>query len=118
MRRRRPDDPGAKPTTLGEALSKYVRRAGFKRRLDQASVIPEWAELVGPKIAEVTTPVVVRDNGVLVVAVKSSAWMQELQLNSPEILRKLGQRGKKIRRIAWHDAGRDSLENPTQPDEN
>ena len=115
MRRRHPDDPGAKPTSLREALTKYVQRAGFKRRLDQASVIPEWAELVGPKIAEVTTPVVVRDNGVLVVAVKSSAWMQELQLNSPEILRKLGQRGKKIRRIAWHDEGRTAMDDPAKP---
>ena len=107
MRRRKPDEPAKKPTTLGDAIKTYVRSAGIKRRLDQASVIPEWAELVGPKIAEVATPVIVRDDGVLVVAVRSSAWMQELQLLSPEILRKLGTRGKKIRRIAWRDEGHD-----------
>ncbi len=106
MRRRKPDKPAAKPTPLGDAIKTYVRGAGIKRRLDQASVIPEWAELVGAKIAEVATPIVVRDDGVLVVAVRSSAWMQELQLHSPDILRKLGEQGKKIKRIAWRDEGR------------
>jgi predicted nucleic acid-binding Zn ribbon protein len=86
---------------LGDALKGYIRRAGLKRRLDQASVIPEWEELVGPQIASVTTPHFVSQDGVLVVSVTSSAWMQELQLMSPEILRKLGTRGKKIKRIVW-----------------
>ena len=95
---------------IGDAIDTYVRHAGIKRRLDQASVIPEWAELVGPRIAEVATPIVVRQDGVLVVAVRSSAWMQELQLHSPEILRKLGQRGKKITRIAWRDEGQEMPE--------
>ncbi len=88
-------------TSLRDALDAYVSRAGLKRRLDQASVIPEWPELVGPKIAEVATPQVVLRGGVLVVTVNSSAWIQELQLMSPEILKKLGQRGKKISRIVW-----------------
>ncbi len=90
---------GAEP--LGDALSGYIKRAGLKRRLDQASVIPEWAELVGPQIAAVTTPHFVSRDGVLLVSVASAAWMQELQLMSPEILKKLGARGKKIKRIVW-----------------
>jgi predicted nucleic acid-binding Zn ribbon protein len=72
---------------LGDALGAYIKRSGLKRRLDQASVIPEWPELVGPKIAE--------------VGVTSAAWMQELQLMSADILRRLGERGKKIKRIVW-----------------
>jgi predicted nucleic acid-binding Zn ribbon protein len=88
-------------TPLGEALDAYVKKSGIARRLDQASVIPEWPELVGPKIAQVTTPHQVSPDGILFVTVKSPAWMQELQLLSPEILRKLGKRGKKIRRIVW-----------------
>ncbi len=88
-------------TSLEEALQAYVRRRGLKRRLDQASVIPEWDDLVGPQIAAVTTPHFVTQDGVLVVSVASAAWMQELQLMSPEILRRLGERGKKIRRVVW-----------------
>jgi predicted nucleic acid-binding Zn ribbon protein len=88
-------------TPLRDALGAYIKRSGFKRRLDQASVIPEWPELVGPKIAEVATPLSVGPDGTLFVSVASAAWMQELQLNSADILRRLGKRGKKIRRIVW-----------------
>jgi predicted nucleic acid-binding Zn ribbon protein len=86
---------------LDEALAAYLRRTGLRARLDQASVIDEWAALVGPQIARATTPEGVAENGVLFVRVASAAWMQELTLMSPEILRRLGARGKKIRRIVW-----------------
>ena len=86
---------------LGDALESYLERQGYKRRLDQASVIPEWEKLVGPQISKVTAPVAVRQDGTLLVSVQSSAWMQELQMMSPEILRKLGRYRKKIRRIHW-----------------
>ncbi|MGD8726752.1 MAG: DUF721 domain-containing protein [Gemmatimonadales bacterium] len=95
---------GKKPpaaTPLEDALAAYIARKGLKRRLDQASVVPEWEELVGPQIAAVTTPHFVTQDGVLVVSVATSAWMQELQLMSPQILKKLGERGKKIRRVVW-----------------
>jgi predicted nucleic acid-binding Zn ribbon protein len=88
-------------TGLDEALEAYLRRTGLKSRLDQASVIGEWAALVGPKIAQAATAEGVAENGVLFVRVASAAWMQELQLMSPEILRRLGAAGKKIRRIVW-----------------
>jgi len=86
---------------MAEALEAYLKRAGIKRRVEQASVIPDWAELVGPQIAAVTTPHLVTRDGKLLVAVSSAAWMQELQLMSPTILKRLGERGKKIRRIVW-----------------
>ncbi len=88
-------------TPLGDALESYLKREGYKRRLDQASVIPEWETLVGAQISQVTSPLAVYRDGTLQVAVQSSAWMQELQMMSPEILRKLGKHGKKIRRIHW-----------------
>lgn len=88
-------------TQLGEALDKYFERHGITGRIRQASVVPEWCELVGPQIAAVTTPHEVLRDGTLVVGVKSAAWMQELQMMSPEILRQLGARGKQIRRIIW-----------------
>lgn len=88
-------------TPLGEAMDSYIKRAGIKRRLEQASVVPEWEELVGPQIAAVTTPRSVTKDGTLFVSVHSSAWIQELQLMSPNILRRLGEHGKKIRRVVW-----------------
>ncbi len=88
-------------TPLGEALDSYFEHRGIKRRIVQASVVPDWAELVGAKIAEVATPHEVLRDGTLVVSVKSAAWMQELQLMSPEILRQLGRQGRPIKRIMW-----------------
>lgn len=90
---------------LDEALAAYLRRAGLKTRIDQASVVDDWAGLVGPQIARVTVPEGVTENGILFVRVATAPWMQELQLMSPEILRKLGERGKRIRRIVWRVGG-------------
>jgi predicted nucleic acid-binding Zn ribbon protein len=86
---------------IREALDRYFERHGIKRRVKQASVVPEWAELVGHQISEVTHPREVLRDGTLIVTVKSAAWMQELQLMSPEILKQLGKRGKGIKRILW-----------------
>jgi hypothetical protein len=62
-------------TPLEEAIAAYIKRAGLKRRLDQASVIPEWAELVGPQTAAVTTPHLVTQDGALIVSVDpETAW--------------------------------------------
>lgn len=88
-------------TPLGEALEKYFQRRGIKRRVQQASVISAWQELVGPKIAEVTTPQEVRKDGTLVVNVKSAAWMQELQLMEPAIREQLNKSGKNVKKIVW-----------------
>jgi predicted nucleic acid-binding Zn ribbon protein len=69
--------------------------------MEQASIIPEWPQLVGPKIAEVATPHEVLQDGTLIVSVSSAAWMQELQMMSPQIIRQLARRGKRIKRILW-----------------
>lgn len=92
---------GAGAAPIGEALEAYLKRSGLKRRLDQASAVEDWADIVGPQIADATTPDGVSADGILFVRVRSAAWMQELQLMSPTILAKLGTRGKKIKRISW-----------------
>ena len=53
-----------------------------------ARVVPEWAERVGEGIANVTRPIRVSD-GVLLVAVRSSAWLMELRMMERQILRTL-----------------------------
>ena len=40
----------AKPTPLAEALQAWIKRKGLVKRMDQAVVLGEWAELVGPQI--------------------------------------------------------------------
>lgn len=76
------------PTRLGAALRQYLDRSGLAERIDEARVVPEWEERVGEAIAGVTTPLRV-SNGVLIVAVRSSAWLMELKMMEGEILRRL-----------------------------
>ncbi|HLU25142.1 MAG TPA: DUF721 domain-containing protein [Longimicrobiales bacterium] len=95
------------PTRLSDAVSAYLERAGIAERVAEASVVPEWAERVGEAIAAVTRPLYA-SRGVLVVGVRSSAWLMELKLMESEILRRLNagrERGRieKIRFVMARD---------------
>jgi predicted nucleic acid-binding Zn ribbon protein len=72
-------------------------------RVEQAGVIPEWGQLVGTQIAAVTDPRSVTANGTLFVTVTTNAWMNELSLLEPELLRSLNARAGRvpIKRIRW-----------------
>jgi predicted nucleic acid-binding Zn ribbon protein len=84
---------------VGEALKRYLSRTGFAQRLEQASVVGEWPGIVGDKIAAISEPESVTQDGTLFVRVKSAPWMQELQLLTPELLKRL--KPAKIKRIVW-----------------
>lgn len=84
---------------LGEVLKRYLARAGFGERLKQAGVVEDWPAIVGDKIAAVSKPEAVTQDGTLFVRVTSAPWMQELQLLTPELLKRMG--GTKIKRIVW-----------------
>jgi predicted nucleic acid-binding Zn ribbon protein len=70
---------GARPERLGDLLRGYLAGSGLEERLAEAEVVPDWAARVGPAIAAVTSPLRVT-RGSLVVAVRSSAWLMELQM--------------------------------------
>lgn len=75
--------------TVGDVLATVLKNAGLTDRVAQAAVIPEWPHLVGLQIAQVTEPVMLQQDGTLVVMVKTNAWMNELSLMEPELLRSL-----------------------------
>lgn len=77
------------PSKLGDVVASVLKHAGLTDRVAQAAVIPEWPTLVGPQIAGVTEPLLMQQDGTLVVMVKTHAWMQELSLLEPELLRSL-----------------------------
>jgi predicted nucleic acid-binding Zn ribbon protein len=78
----------SQPQLVGELVGKYLSRTGLTGKLEAASVLPQWPELVGPQIAAVTEPQRVSD-GVLIVAVRSSAWMMELNMMKSELMRRI-----------------------------
>lgn len=93
----------ARPTRVADALAEYLQKSGLDERVAQGSVVTRWSSLVGPKIAAATQPVRVSADGVLFVAVKSNAWMSELSLLEPELLRAINVRpqGRPIRKIRF-----------------
>jgi predicted nucleic acid-binding Zn ribbon protein len=90
------------PVPLAEALTSYFRQAGLTKRVQQAGIIEEWAELVGPQIATVTAPDSITPDGVLRVRVVTAAWANELSLMTPRILARLNAgRSGRVKQIRW-----------------
>jgi predicted nucleic acid-binding Zn ribbon protein len=96
-------DKKRKPETLGNILANVLDQSGLAQRVEQASIIPDWPKLVGPQIAKVTEPQSISANGTLFVHVTTNAWMNELSLLEPELLRSLnaGEGRIPVRRIRW-----------------
>jgi len=92
-----------RPRKLGDVVSDVLKRSGIADRVAQATVIPDWPSLVGPQIARVTEPLSVTAQGTLFVAVTTNAWMTELSLMEPDLLRRLNERTGRlqIRKIRW-----------------
>ena len=90
------------PVPLSDALSSYLKQAGITKRVQQAEIIEEWAELVGPQIASVTVPESITPDGVLRVRVATAPWATELGLMSPRILARLNAgRSGRVKEIRW-----------------
>jgi predicted nucleic acid-binding Zn ribbon protein len=92
-----------KPESVGSIVASVLAKRGLSARVEQAGIIPDWAQLVGEQIAAVTEPRSVSANGTLFVAVKTNAWMNELSLLEPELLRSLNARAIRapIKKIRW-----------------
>jgi predicted nucleic acid-binding Zn ribbon protein len=96
-----------RPIPLAEALISYLQRSGLSKRIGQANVVEEWAELVGPQIARVTSAESVTPDGVLLVRVATASWASELSLMSPQILARLNTgRSGRITGIRWMGGGK------------
>ncbi len=91
------------PQALGDVMRSVLSDTKIGDRIRQAQVIPDWAALVGPQIAKVTEPLSVTPQGTLFVAVQTNAWMTELSLLEPELLKKLNVKTGRlsIKRIRW-----------------
>jgi predicted nucleic acid-binding Zn ribbon protein len=96
-------DRKKKPEAISHILANVLGSTGIAERVDQAAIIPEWPNLVGPQIAAVTSPKSITANGTLFVEVATNPWMNELSLLERELLRSLNTKPERvpIRRIRW-----------------
>ena len=76
------------PRRLADALAETMRVTAPATPLAAAQAA--WTEAVGERIAAEARPVAESD-GVLTVSCSSSAWAQELDLLSPELLERLSE---------------------------
>ena len=97
MRKRDPNEKKRKPEPLGNVVGAYLKESKLEARVEQAAVVPEWELLVGKQIARVTKPISVTQDGTLFVAVKTNAWMTELSLMEPQLLRALNAKSGRTR---------------------
>ena len=92
-----------RPVPIADALTGFLRERGLAKRMEQATAIEAWPEIVGERISAVTKPVSITPDGILFVAVKTNAWMTELGLMEPELLKALNARKgeEKVRKIRY-----------------
>jgi len=91
------------PQPLGDVMKEVLRSSNVGERIAQAHVIPEWRSLVGEQIADVTEPLSVTTQGTLFVSVTTNAWMTELSLLEPQLLKRLNAKTGRlpIKKIRW-----------------
>ena len=73
------------PEKVDKVLEGYLKASGMEKRVGEQELLLDWERLVGEGIAKVTEARSIRD-GVLVVEVRSSAWMMELNMMKRQIM--------------------------------
>ena len=96
------DERGGAPKRVGGLIEGLLAARGLMEGVERASAIPDWAEIVGPQLARVATPVGF-NRSTLFVEVRSSAWLMELQMMERRLLAQLntGRRKGKFNRIVF-----------------
>ena len=97
MRKQDPNEKKRKPEPIANVVGSFLKESKLAERVEQASVVPEWELLVGKQIALVTKPISVTADGTLFIAVKTNAWMTELSLMEPQLLRALNAKAGRAR---------------------
>jgi predicted nucleic acid-binding Zn ribbon protein len=95
--------PNDRPEPLGNALKRFLDSQGLAKRVGQATALEAWPTVVGPAVAAAARPLSVASDGTLLVAVRSSAWMNELSLMERDLLEALNRANPSapLTRIRW-----------------
>ncbi|HEY5547380.1 MAG TPA: DUF721 domain-containing protein [Gemmatimonadaceae bacterium] len=98
--------PNERPEPLAAALRRFLDRKGLAKRVGQATALEAWPRVVGPAVAAAARPLSVTADGTLIVAVRSSAWMNELSLMERDLLEALNRENPTapLSRIRWQIA--------------
>jgi predicted nucleic acid-binding Zn ribbon protein len=76
------------PVPFGAAIQKLVAERGWQDTTTAAGVLANWAQVVGPEIADHCQPVSLLD-GELVLVAESTAWATQLRLLTRTLLTRI-----------------------------
>lgn len=74
--------------TIGDLIPAILEKLGLARGVKEHEILERWPEIVGPKIAEVSSAERIRD-GKLWVVVGHPAWRNELNFMKRELIEKI-----------------------------
>lgn len=83
-------EAGGGPQRVGDLVGTFLERKGLKDALARQEALVGWDEAVGEAIARVARPVRL-DGTTLVVEVRSSAWLMELNMMKRKVLGRLNE---------------------------
>jgi predicted nucleic acid-binding Zn ribbon protein len=103
---------------VDDVLGGLLKKLGLEGEMARQEVVDRWPEVVGEGIARVTR-VRAQAKGVLFVAVRSSAWLNELNLMRRDLLARLnaGAGEGRIERIVFQLAEEGELDAPPEGEE-
>jgi predicted nucleic acid-binding Zn ribbon protein len=81
---------------VGELVSSALKGLGLEGKIEEARLRAEWERVVGEAIAQRSRPLKVR-GGTLLVEVRNSTWMNEIQFHRSEIVRKVNREFPKLK---------------------
>lgn len=82
---------GGGPIRLGDVLGGVLDRHGLGDQVKQLAVLDLWPEVVGQHIAAATRARDVSE-ATLIVEVRSSGWLMELNMMKGDLLRRVNER--------------------------
>ena len=82
------EEGSKKPVALGSIVDKILEDHGVLDQVRRMSVLDEWSALAGDAVARVTRARSVED-GVLIVEVRSSPWLMELNMMKGDFVRRV-----------------------------
>ena len=87
---------------LNSVMHSALKEFGLDKKAKSYAVITNWQDIVGEKVASVTTPEKL-DKGVLSVKVANPVWKYELTMRKAEIIAKIAKEHGpyEVRDIVW-----------------
>jgi len=79
------------PAKVETVLRGVLQRYGVDEQVERMGVLALWPEIVGEKLAAVTRARAV-DGGRLIVEVRNSAWLMELNMMKEDFLARVNER--------------------------